>query len=271
MELTSIKNIKEILESKGIWPSKKLGQNFLVDKNILFKIISSINMKGENILEVGPGLGTLTKELAKEAKRITAVEKDPLMCRILEETLEDFNNVEVINGDILRFNIAQKNYKVVANLPYYITSPLIRKLLEDKSPPKEIFLMVQKEVAERICSLPPEMSLLAAAVQFYAKPKILFKVSKNSFWPKPKVDSAFLEIKPFVEKKIDSYLFFKVVKAGFSHPRKQIVNNLSKELELKKEKIFKILEKSSINPKARAETLSIEDWIKLIKRVASLF
>ncbi len=259
MDLTSKKTIKKLLGKQG--PSKRLGQNFLINRNVLSKIIDHSNISGDIVLEIGPGIGALTLELSKKAKKVVAVEKDPLMRRILEKTLSDVNNVDVLNKDILKMDLSEwKEYKVASNLPYYIVSPVIRKLLEESSP-KEMFLMAQKEVAERIVSAPPNMSILSVSVQFYSEPQILFPVSRDSFWPRPKVDSCFLKITPRLKHKIDRDLFFKVVKLGFSHPRKQLVNNLSQEL--KKEKAREILLKSSIDLKARAETLSLEDWVKL--------
>ncbi|MGD0577118.1 MAG: rRNA adenine dimethyltransferase family protein, partial [Candidatus Staskawiczbacteria bacterium] len=165
MELTSPKNIKELLSKYQARPSKGLGQNFLTDKNVLGKIIDSAGIKpGDFILEVGPGIGTLTQELAKKSAKVVAVEKDKTMVEILKETLEDFKNVEIIQGDILKnkLQLAEK-YKIIANIPYYLTSPLIRKFLESKSRPEEMILMLQKEVAQRICSNPPDMSLLAVS------------------------------------------------------------------------------------------------------------
>ncbi len=266
MDLTSPKTIKELL--KGRRPSKRLGQNFLIDKNILWKIVESSDVSNEKVLEIGPGLGALTSELSKKAKGVVAVEKDPLMCKILRESLSK-KNVKIIKGDILKKDLWQfTGFKVVANLPYYIVSPTIRKLLEESSI-KKMYLMVQKEVAERITANPPKMNLLAISVQFYGSPEILFKVSKNSFWPKPKVDSSFLKIRPHSKHKTNKDLFFKVVKLGFSHPRKQLLNNLSKEVD--KNKIKEILLKEGLNPKARAETLNVEDWVKLAKSLATFF
>src|SRR3989344_566384 len=177
MDLTSIKIIKELLLKHSTKPSKIMGQNFLVDKLILDKIIKSADLSiSDTVLEIGPGIGTLTYALAKKSKKVIAIEKDRFMVDILKETLQDVENVEVIQGDILKIlNLKSKilNYKVVANIPYYLTSPLIRKLLESDNPPTEIILMVQKEVAQRICANPPNMSLLAVSVQFYAKAEIV--------------------------------------------------------------------------------------------------
>ena len=294
MEVIPRKNIKNLLGKYGVRPSKGLGQNFLVDKRVLGKIIEAANLgKEDTVLEIGAGIGTLTLELAKKAKKVIAVEKDPKMCEILHETMKGYENVEIIQGDILKleiFNfqfsifkqkpnaknqmpktkckIQNTRYKVVANLPYYITSPVIKKFLEAENPPSEMILMVQKEVAQRICARPPRMNLLAVSVQFYAEPKIVSYVSKNSFWPSPKVDSAIIQITPLINadrKQINADLFFKVVKAGFSQPRKQILNNLSKILELEKEAVQGWLLKNNIQPTQRAETLSIRDWINLTK------
>jgi len=223
-------------------------------------------------LEIGPGIGNLTQELAKKVKKVIAIEKDQKMVEILKETLEDYENVEIIKGDILKldprtYNLKPKIYKVVGNLPFYLTAPAIRKFLELKNLPKEMVLVVQKEVGQRICARTPDMSILAVSVQFYAKPEIISYVSKKSFWPQPKVDSAIIKIVP---KKLTTNpelvdLFFKIVKAGFSQPRKQLTNNLSQGLKLNRERVKNWLLKNSIQPNQRAETLTIEDWISLTK------
>ena len=270
MDIASAKIIKKLLLKYETRPSKGLGQNFLIDKNVLEKIIASADIKPDDIiLEVGPGIGTLTQELAKKAERVIAVEKDKTMVNILADVLNDLNvqNVQVINDDILKITkLKIKNYKIVANIPYYLTSPLIRKFLESENPPQEIILMLQKEVAQRICSKPPKMSLLAVSVQFYAEAKIISYVSKNCFWPSPKIDSAIIKIIPYPDSSLRakrSNLFFKIVKAGFSQPRKQIANNLSKTLKINRKKTEEWLQKNKINPSRRAETLSVEDWKNL--------
>jgi len=293
MELSSANNIKGILEKFNAKPKKGLGQNFLIDKNILQKIIETADIKPEDtILEVGPGLGVLTQELAKKARHVIAVEKDETMVEILKENLKDYKNIEIIQGDILEIDYLKlienckfkiENYKVIANIPYYLTSPLIRKLLEAEFPPSDLVLMIQKEVAQRICSKIPDMNLLAVSVQFYADPKIVFNVSKNSFWPIPKIDSAIIKITPHTTSDLSfppdcadregeaqrSNQFFKVVKAGFSQPRKQLGGNLSKILKIKKIEIDKILLKNNITPNQRAETLTIKDWKNLTRELKS--
>lgn len=272
MDLTSSKIIKELLSKYETRPSKGLGQNFLIDNNILSKIIEAADIKSSDIiLEVGPGIGVLTQELAKKAKKIIAVEKDATMVEILKETVNDYKNIEIINADILKqFKSPDSKYKVVANIPYYITAPLIRMFLESQNPPEEIILMLQKEVAQRICSKPPDMSLLAVSVQFYADPKIVSYVPKNCFWPAPKVDSAIIKIVPEKKYNIPAESFFEVVKAGFSQPRKQLVNNLTtlkspNGVKLTKEQILVWLSENNIKPNQRAETLGVSDWINLTK------
>jgi 16S rRNA (adenine1518-N6/adenine1519-N6)-dimethyltransferase len=274
MDLALQKDIKNLLNKHGCFPSKGLGQVFLIDRAVLSKIIETANLSPKDVvLEIGPGIGNLTQEIAKKVKTVITVEKDLKMCEILKETLKDLNNIKVIHGDILKILnskfIIHNSYKVVANLPYYIVSPVIRKFLETDNPPKEMVLMVQKEVAQRICSQPPNMSILSISVQFYATPEIISFVSKKSFWPQPKVDSAVIRISRIRTNlpRIDTNLFFKIVKAGFSQPRKQILNNLSKELEIDKEKIKLWLLKNNVNPIQRAETLSLDDWISLTNQV----
>jgi len=215
-----------------------LGQNFLIDKNIVQKIIKTANIsKNDLVFEIGPGKGALTKELAKSAKKVIAIEKDENLASLLNQ--EKMENVEIITGDVLRdLPEIKGKYKVVANIPYYLTSFLIRKLLEIENKPQEIILLVQKKSPKE--SAPSwKMSLLAISVNYYAQPDIKGFVSKNCFWPKPKVDSAILKITPLKRKK--NNFFFKIVRAGFSQPRKQLVNNLSLGLKINKEKLKKFL------------------------------
>jgi len=282
MNLTSKRTIKNLLKKYQARPSKKLGQNFLIDKNVVKKFIRACNLKSKDIvLEIGPGIGTLTQEIAKKVKRVIAVEKDPKMVKVMKETLKDFENIDIVQKDILKFKVPKSKiqmtnlYKAVGNLPFYLTVPVIRKFLERKNPPKEMVLFIQKEVGQRICANPPKMSILAVSVQFYAKPEIVAYVSKKSFWPQPKVDSAIVRIRPLInadKRLINADLFFKVVKAGFVHPRKQLINNLSKEFlpagrqgRIDKEKVENWLLKNEIEPKQRAETLSVQDWLNLTK------
>jgi len=271
------KNIAGSLKEHKIRPFKGWGQNFLIDESVLSKIIKAAELKkSDAVLEIGPGSGVLTRELAERVKNMIAVEKDRKMVEILKENLKSFKNVKIIHNDILKIenwkfieNCKLKigNYKIVANLPYYIASPVIRKFLESDNPPQEMVLMVQKEVAQRICAKPPKMNLLAVSVQFYADPEIISYISKASFWPRPKVDAAIIKITPanVYRKQINPELFFKIIKAGFSHPRKQILNNLSKGLGLNKKTALARLKKSDIDPRKRPEALAISDWIKICR------
>jgi 16S rRNA (adenine1518-N6/adenine1519-N6)-dimethyltransferase len=249
---------------------KGLGQNLLKDQNQIRKIMASIKLSpNDTVLEIGPGLGAITLEMAKVAKAIICIEKDQEMVTALNQKLKDENikNVEIINEDILKLfsndklNIKVKKYKIVANIPYYLTSILIRNLLEIKNPPEDIFLMIQKEVGERICAKPDDMSILAIAVQYYANPKILFTVPKGCFLPSPKIDSVFIRITPKGVEKNDE--FFKLIKAGFSHPRKQLIGNLYSQLKIDKEIIKNWLRDNNLKPGERAEVLSLPQWDSL--------
>lgn len=251
-----------------------MGQNFLIDRRALGKILQAAELsEKDTVLEIGPGLGVLTKELARRAGRVVAVEKDSRLCQILKDIFTAHKNVEIIQGDILKIlgvklpnRLPDRTYKIVANIPYYLTSPLIRKFLEIEQPLQMMVLMVQKEVAQRICAKPPRMNLLAVSVQFYSQPKIISYVSKKSFWPQPKVDSAILSLRGGHRRrptKQSRAQFFCLVRAGFSCPRKQLANNLSKKLNLDREQIKKALTQCGLNPQVRAENLSVEEWEKL--------
>jgi len=268
-----------MLEKYKIHPLKGLGQNFLVNKGAVKMVINAADIKpDEVILEVGPGLGALTKELAKKAKKVIAVEKDRKMVKILKETLKGFENIEIVRGDILKLKLQiPKPYKIVANLPFHLTAPVIRKFLESANTPEEMILVVQKEVGQRICSKVPDMNLLAVSVQFYAEAKIIDYIPRKSFWPRPKVDAAIIKIQ-ITKSKLQNFakfglakektdLFFKVVRAGFSQPRKQLINNLSQGLKLNRVKVEGWLKKNGIQSTQRAETLTLRDWIKLTKSI----
>ena len=285
MELSSVKTIKNLLKAHGFAPSKRLGQNFLVDGAAVKKIIGAAELSPEDtVLEIGPGLGVLTQELSKQAKRVVAVEKDRNMVEILKKTMQDFQNIKIVQGDIRKSDFPKTpgvneetpgvksgksdflNFKVVGNLPFYLTAHVIRQFLElaDTRCP-QMTLVVQKEVAQRICSKPPDMNLLAVSVQFYAEPKIISYISKKSFWPSPEVDAAIIKIAPKTQniQTPDVCMFFKIVRAGFSQPRKQLINNLSNGLKLDRVKAREWLSANNIQPTQRAETLDIKDWLKL--------
>jgi 16S rRNA (adenine1518-N6/adenine1519-N6)-dimethyltransferase len=228
------------------------------------------------VLEIGPGLGSLTQALAQKAKRVVAIEKDPRLIPLLMDNLKGFDNIEIIQGDALKifnfqlpilnqFSITNsQKYRVVANLPYYAATHIIRQFLEAENPPELMVLLLQKEVAQRISARPPKMSLLAVSVQLYADVKIIGSVSKKSFWPKPKVDGAIIKLKTqSVKRKVNEKLFFEIVRAGFSQPRKQLLNNLSQGLNLSREKVVIWLEQSKISPQRRPADLSLSNWLAL--------
>ena len=263
------KSSGQALNPQIIKPKKQLGQHWLRQKSVLNKIINTADVKKDDlIIEIGPGLGILTKELAKKAGKVISIEKDLALIPILKNNLQGLKNIEIISGDAIRMSFGNfKNYKVVANLPYYAATAIIRKLLESKIKPKLMVLMLQKEVAQRICAKPPKMSLLGISVQLYAKVKIIDYVSKNAFWPKPIVDSAVIKLEIKNSKlKVNKDLFFKIIKAGFSQPRKQLLNNLSKGLDLPKEEIKNWLEDNGINPSKRGQDLDLKDWLSLVRK-----
>ena len=323
MDLTNRTDIKNLLEKYGAKPEKYLGQHFLLSKRALRQMVGAADIqKSDTIVEIGPGLGVLTQELAKTGARVIAIEKDILMNKILQETLADDKNASVTQADARKINwddistlcpqirvgptyearpTRQCKYKIVANLPYNIANFLIRNWLESKNQPERIVVMVQKEVARRICpttprlrragAKQPKMNLLAVSVQFFAEAKIINYVPAEVFWPKPKVDSAILLITPYSKGRNNSpwqiiaaqsekfkKRFFEILKAGFSQPRKQLAGNLVKKLpslrsgasagkKISREKIITIFKDLDISEKTRAENLSIDNWILLTKNI----
>jgi 16S rRNA (adenine1518-N6/adenine1519-N6)-dimethyltransferase len=252
----------------------KLGQNFLNNPEITEKIITTSNLdKDDAVLEIGPGEGVLTKALAEKTGKVIAIEIDDKLIPSLKEKFQNQENVHIVHNDILKINLPElcKNYnlepityKLIANIPYYITSKIIRLFLETPHPPQEIMLMVQKEVAERIVASPGKMSKLSVSVQYFAEVEYLFTVGKENFTPEPEVDSAFIRIFNIKEKtKQESKQFFKTVRAGFCARRKTLTNNLSNSLHKDKKTVKKTLEKLNIRPTTRAQELSIDDWQKL--------
>lgn len=245
----------------------------MIDKGVIEKIIVKGGItKNDTILEIGPGQGSLTYALCKAAKKVIAVEKDEKLYNYLLNKFEKIENVEFISGDILEYLKTFKNiktYKVVGNIPYYLTSHLIKELLALKNKPTDIILMVQKEVAERMISEAGKMSLLSISIQIFAKPEIIFYVSKNSFWPKPKVDSAVIKISNLESKisDLDTDQFFNLVHAGFGSKRKLLSNNLSKGLGVPKENIYDIFKMLGINENARAQDLGVNCWIGIYKKL----
>lgn len=270
---------KDLLLQAGLRARKGLGQHFLVDGAYLKSILESAELTQEDtVIEVGPGLGVLTRELAERAGQVVAVEKDNNLAALLMRTLADRVNTTIVGGDILDISPGDligesaagmtrpsSTYKLVANLPYYITSPVLRHFLEAHVKPERMVVMVQKEVARQITAKPGEMSLLSIGVQLYGVPKIVKYVPARAFYPQPEVDSAILRIAvyPRPAVAVETVSFFTLVKAGFSAARKQLVNSLAKGLDLPKDRVSSILERSGIDPKRRAETMSIEEWGRL--------
>ncbi|NLY86774.1 MAG: 16S rRNA (adenine(1518)-N(6)/adenine(1519)-N(6))-dimethyltransferase RsmA [Tissierellia bacterium] len=281
--LYSPKYVKEILSRYGFEFSKSLGQNFLIDGNIVRKIVEKANVTKEDyVLEIGPGIGTLTEELALNAKKVVAIELDKDLLPILDETLGKYENIEIIHGDVLKVDLEKiieekldnKPVKVVANLPYYVTTPIITKLLESNLNLDSIIVMVQKEVAERMEAKPggKDYGSLSVFVNFFSIPEIIIKVPKTVFMPQPKIDSAVIKLN--IKKDlpdIDKDKFFKIVKAAFSKRRKTLLNALSTYgFNIDKETIKETLEKLNIKPEIRAENLSVEDFIKISKSLPPL-
>ncbi len=273
-----LEETRKLLRQFDLRARKGLAQHFLTSRNIQHKIVTAAELNPDDVvMEVGPGLGVLTRELVQQAGKVIAVELDNKLAAILKESLSGYKNFTVINRDIMEIEPGalfkeqspkRKNYKVVANLPYYITSAVLRHFLEATIKPELLVIMVQKEIAQAITAKPGKMSLLAVSVQFYGKPKVITYVPPECFYPSPKVESAVLRIdlypKPAVDvSDVDS--FFRLVRAGFTASRKQITNSLAQGLGLPKADILPLLAKAGIEIKRRSETLSLEEWAELHK------
>lgn len=275
-----LKRTMGLLRRFNLRAKKGLGQHFLVDDEALALIVAAAGiMPSDTVLEIGPGLGVLTSELAGRAGRVIAVEKDDKLAAILKKTLGTFDNIIIVNEDILKTDPADLlregsttgtgeslRYKVVANLPYYITSPVLRHFLEASLKPEIMVLMVQKEVAEDIVAASGKMSLLSVSVHLYARPEIVGYVPASSFYPAPEVDSAILKVTLYPEPAagitdIDS--FFNLVRAGFTASRKQLPNSLAQGLSISRDETLALLEKAGIESRRRAETLTLEEWARL--------
>ena len=278
--------IKALLQQFGLKAKKRLGQHFLVDEDILESILSAAELsRNDIVVEVGPGLGILTKRLAEVAGKVIAVELDFKLVRMLRESLASFPNVEIIHADILKIAPQQllgdyltipelaQGYKVVANLPYYITSPILRHFLEARAKPSLMVVMVQKEVGEAIAANPGKMRLLSVSTQFYSKPTIIAFVPAGSFYPPPKVDSLILRLDVYSKPPIevcDVDNFFDIVSCGFRSPRKQLRNSLAKALGMSPSQVALLLGRAGIEARRRAETLNLGEWKELWEVFAPL-
>ena len=270
-DLTNIHELRNLLYAHHMRPNKAFGQNFLVDRAILQRIIEAAEIEPtDQVLEVGAGTGVLTRELAKHARRVVAVELERDMLALLTKTTGEFRNVELLARNLLYLDpqevFEQEPYKLVANLPYYITAPTFRHFLESGNAPRLLVVMVQYEVAQRIVAGPGDLSLLGVSIQFYGQPKIIAHVPARAFYPAPKEDSAILRVDvrkqvPLTPEQRDS--FFRLVQAGFAERRKQLHNSLTHHLHQKNEEVRASLMAANIDPSRRAETLSIEDWLRL--------
>jgi 16S rRNA (adenine1518-N6/adenine1519-N6)-dimethyltransferase len=274
--------VKATLDAHGLHPQKKWGQNFLTDARILESIADAAQVGPEDtVLEIGPGLGHLTRVLSRRAARVVAVEIDRDLAARLTADFADTPNIEIVCGDILQFDpgkliatkggiVASAAFKVVANLPYYITSAILRHLLEASHKPSIVVVMVQREVALRMAAQPPEMSLLAVSVQFFASIHIVRTLSAGAFYPRPKVDSAVVRLEVFVPPRPieDTNWFFEIVRAGFGERRKQLRNSLAHGLTLDSNTVAAALTRAHIEPTRRAETLTLEEWSTLYHALA---
>ncbi len=285
---------RQILDRYGIAPKQSLGQNFLYDEGLLARIVAAADLSpGDAVLEIGPGLGALTRQLAQTAGRVVAVELDDRLLPILRYELEPFANVEIVHGDILTFDVGAHfdgPFVVVANVPYYITGAILRRLLEGQPRPRRMVMTVQREVADRLTAKPPHMSLLAISVQYYGTVRLVGAVKAGAFWPRPEVDSAVIRVdvearpqttdhRPLSEEMASSVVgrpssvsdesFFRVVRAGFGEKRKQLKNNL-RRLGLSDEAIAAALETAGIDGRRRAETLSVEEWEALVAALGNI-
>ena len=280
-------NVRRLLEQWDLRPSKGLGQNFLVDRTVLGRVVAAAELTpGDVVLEIGAGLGTLTRRLAQDAGHVVAVELDQRLMPVLQSVLADLDHVTLVQGDILaldpaaligevsiqhpatsiEYPVSSTRYKVVANLPYYITSAVLRHLLEASLKPHRMVLTVQREVAERIVAKPGQMSLLAVSVQFYGRPRLLFRIRPGSFYPSPGVESAVLRVDLYATPLLDvedTAAFFRVVRAGFAQRRKQLRNALAAGLGRSPEAVVARLREVGVDPRRRAQALNLEEWARV--------
>jgi 16S rRNA (adenine1518-N6/adenine1519-N6)-dimethyltransferase len=275
--MLSVEQIKETLKEEDLKVLKSLGQNFLVDENALAQIVASAEISSDDVIvEIGPGMGVLTFALAEKCGKVFAIEKDRKMSKFLrqeaEKKLGAGNNIEIICQDILQMNLPEfleknniKKYKLVANIPYYITSPIIKLFLETEIQPETIVVLVQKEVAERICAKKGDLSILVLSVLIYGRPEMVGVVGKKSFFPSPKVDSAILKINSIGKNLSDEKCreIFRIIKIGFSAKRKKLAKNLAAGLKVNKIEVEKVLESNGIDINVRAQDLDLKDWVKL--------
>ena len=267
MDLTRIEDVQTALRLAGIRPNKGLGQHFLIDRGSLEAIMGAADPgPTDTVLEIGPGLGVMTTELIQRAGRVVAVETDPILAELLLRDAPE--NLEVVEEDFLGFDLNRlgADYKVIANIPYYLTSKIFRLLMESSNPPSVMSLLIQKEVAERIAAPPGKMSVLALSVQYYGKPSVIQVVQRFKFWPAPKVESAILRVEftgPVFPADRDK--LFRLIKAGFGEKRKQLKNALAGGLNISSEAVVELLRDAKLGETARAQELDLASWERLYK------
>jgi 16S rRNA (adenine1518-N6/adenine1519-N6)-dimethyltransferase len=266
MTYTNKSELLALLKREKLWANKDISQNFLVNFNVIKKIIRAAELSpDDNVVEVGPGLGILTKELAKHVSHVHAIELDRDLIPVLQKELATFSNINLEQGNALKARLPNVNYKLVANIPYHITSPLLQHFLNPKNPeekrPTLIVLLIQKEVAEKICAKNGKHNMLSLQTQIFGKPSIVAKVPPTDFYPQPKVESAIIKIEVFPKPLIDDFnTFNRIISAAFSQKRKTLLNSISSLEELTKEKTKELLKKAKIDPQERPQRLSIKDW-----------
>ena len=269
--MTKLDQLKSILKKYHLWAKKSLGQNFLVDENALEAIIKAAELKSsDRVIEVGPGTGFLTERLIEQVKHVLCIELDQDMVNVLNDRFANSENLEIVNEDVLKFpisNVQCPKYKLVANIPYYITSPLIKHFLHSAQPPELMVLLVQKEVAQKICGKGGK-TLLSVQIEVFGEPDLIAQVPRTSFYPAPKVDSAVLRIRPHAQPLVPAdqqKAFFRLVKFGYSQKRKKLSNTLAAGLHLKPKEIAEKMKSVGIDPNLRAEHLGVGEWSNLIK------
>lgn len=276
-DLSDPRVVRRLLRQHDVRPNKGFGQHLLVDRDALAALVAAAELAPDDaVLEVGAGMGVLTAALAERAGRVVTVEMEREILPLLRETIARFTNVEIIEGDLLLIKpgdvFGAQPYKVVANLPYYITGPALRHFLDAARRPERIVVMVQKEVAERMTARPGDMSMLALSVQYYGRPQVVRVVEASSFLPPPKVDSAIVRIDLFPQERTDPAtrdVLFGIARAGFAERRKQLHNTLARNMRVPRERLERWLAEAHIEPSRRAETLSVEEWIGLAQVAGS--
>jgi 16S rRNA (adenine1518-N6/adenine1519-N6)-dimethyltransferase len=270
MDLTDINELKTALQLAGLRANKNLGQHFLVDRDSLIAVMESGELTPKDtVVEIGPGLGVMTVPLTEKVSKVIAVELDEQLAEILNR--HEVANLEVWQKDVRELDLSglPKGYKVVANIPYYLTSPIFRLFLESKNRPKLMSLLIQKEVAQRICAEPGQMTVLALSVQYYGKPSYIQTVERHKFWPAPKVESAIIQVKVYDQPafEADASKLFRLIKAGFGERRKMLKNSLAGGLNISIELAIKLIGGAKISPTARAQELSLSEWERLYAQV----